>query len=87
MRRLNTTLPIVLIALVFVICVGVLLYVMRGGQQATPPGDDEGQIARASASPVVTGGPITDIGSPSPRPSTPTIPPTTKVASIPNSSP
>ncbi len=63
MRRLNTTLPIVLIALVFVICVGVLLYVMRGGQQATPPGDDEGQIARASASPVVTGGPITDIGS------------------------
>ncbi len=63
MRRLNTTLPIVLIALVFVICVGVLLYVMRGGQQATPPGDDEGQIARASASPVVTGGSITDIGS------------------------
>jgi len=63
MRRLNTTLPIVLIALVFVICVGVLLYVMRGGQQATPSGDDEGQIARASASPVVTGGPITDIGS------------------------
>ncbi len=63
MRRLSMILPIVLIALVFVICVGVLLYVMRGGQQAAPPGDDEGQIARSAASPVVTGSPITNIGS------------------------
>ncbi len=63
MRRLSMILPIVLIALVFVICVGVLLYVMRGGQQAASPGDDEGQIARSAASPVVTGSPITNIGS------------------------
>ena len=62
MRRLSTILPIALIALVFLVCVAVLIYAMQGGQ-AGPPGDDEGPIARASASPVVTGGPITDIGS------------------------
>ena len=63
MRRLSTILPIILIALVFVICIGALIYVMRGGQQAAQPGDDEGPSARVPASPVVTGSPITDIGS------------------------
>jgi len=62
MRRLSTILPIVLIALVLVIGVAVLLYMMRGGQAASP-GDNEGPSARSSASPVVTGGPITTIGS------------------------
>ena len=62
MRRLSTILPIVLIALVFVICVGALIYVMRQGQPVQP-GDNEGPSARASASPVVVGSPITDIGS------------------------
>jgi phosphatidylserine/phosphatidylglycerophosphate/cardiolipin synthase-like enzyme len=64
MRRLSTILPIVLIALVFIICVGALLYVMRQGQGPTAaPDDEEGQTARTSASPVVTGSPITNIGS------------------------
>lgn len=58
-RNTGTILPIALIALVFIVCVAALFYWMR--QQK--PGDNEGQLARASASPVVGSSPITNIGS------------------------
>ncbi len=60
--RLGSILPLVLVALVVLICAAALVIFLRRQGAATPI-NDEGPTSRASAKPVPGGGPVGDIGS------------------------